>query len=157
MAEQIIQTISGITDGAAQSGAKRVVCLYRVSTVGQVEKDDIPMQNLVQIIEMQPENRKIKSHISSKRETLRRERKSKSWFFQNDLPFQKNYAPEMQNPPFTDGVNSLSAYPQGDRKSPAALGCCFSRHCYICFVCPLVLWWCWQRALFLDNLRRNTQ
>ena len=47
MAEQIIQTISGITDGAAQSGAKRVVCLYRVSTVGQVEKDDIPMQNLV--------------------------------------------------------------------------------------------------------------
>nr|WP_325240227.1 hypothetical protein [uncultured Oscillibacter sp.] len=47
---------------------------------------------------------------------------SKSWFFQNDLPFQKNYAPEMQNPPFTDGVNSLSAYPQGDRKSPAALG-----------------------------------
>lgn len=44
MAEQMIQTISGITDGAAQSGAKRVVCLYRVSTVGQVEKDDIPMQ-----------------------------------------------------------------------------------------------------------------
>ena len=24
--------------------AKRVYCLYRVSTVGQVEKDDIPMQ-----------------------------------------------------------------------------------------------------------------
>lgn len=23
---------------------KRVYCLYRVSTVGQVEKDDIPMQ-----------------------------------------------------------------------------------------------------------------
>ena len=44
MAEQIIQTISSITDGAAQSGARRVVCLYRVSTVGQVEKDDIPMQ-----------------------------------------------------------------------------------------------------------------
>ena len=29
---------------AVQSGARRVVCLYRVSTVGQVEKDDIPMQ-----------------------------------------------------------------------------------------------------------------
>ena len=28
----------------------------------------------------------------------------------------------MQNPLFTDGVNSLSAYPQSDRKSPAALG-----------------------------------
>lgn len=23
---------------------KRVICLYRVSTIGQVEKDDIPMQ-----------------------------------------------------------------------------------------------------------------
>ena len=33
MAEQMIQTTE-----------KRVVCLYRVSTVGQVEKDDIPMQ-----------------------------------------------------------------------------------------------------------------
>ena len=44
MAEQIIQPISGITNGAAQTGARRVVCLYRVSTVGQVEKDDIPMQ-----------------------------------------------------------------------------------------------------------------
>ena len=42
--------------------------------------------------------------------------------FQNSLPFQKNYAPEMQNPLFTDGVNSLSTYPQSDRKSPAALG-----------------------------------
>lgn len=36
MAETIIQAIQKI--------AKRVVCLYRVSTVGQVEKDDIPMQ-----------------------------------------------------------------------------------------------------------------
>ena len=36
MAEQIIPF--------AQSTLKRVVCLYRVSTVGQVEKDDIPMQ-----------------------------------------------------------------------------------------------------------------
>ena len=44
MAEQMLQAISSITDGAARSGAKRVVCLYRVSTVGQVEKDDIPMQ-----------------------------------------------------------------------------------------------------------------
>ena len=44
MAEQIIQNISGITNEAVQSGARRVVCLYRVSTVGQVEKDDIPMQ-----------------------------------------------------------------------------------------------------------------
>ena len=40
----MLQAISSITDGAARSGAKRVVCLYRVSTVGQVEKDDIPMQ-----------------------------------------------------------------------------------------------------------------
>ena len=44
MAEQMIQAISGITNGAAQTGARRVVCLYRVSTVGQAEKDDIPMQ-----------------------------------------------------------------------------------------------------------------
>ena len=36
MAEQIIQIPENIS--------KRVVCLYRVSTVGQVEKDDIPMQ-----------------------------------------------------------------------------------------------------------------
>ena len=36
MAEQIIQI--------AKDTKKRVVCLYRVSTVGQVEKDDIPMQ-----------------------------------------------------------------------------------------------------------------
>ncbi len=34
MAEQIIQL--------AKNVLKRVVCLYRVSTVGQVEKDDIP-------------------------------------------------------------------------------------------------------------------
>ncbi|OCN01988.1 hypothetical protein A7X67_04330 [Clostridium sp. W14A] len=27
------------------SDKKRVYCLYRVSTKGQVEKDDIPMQN----------------------------------------------------------------------------------------------------------------
>ncbi len=33
MTKQIIQTTE-----------KRVVCLYRVSTVGQVDKDDIPMQ-----------------------------------------------------------------------------------------------------------------
>ena len=44
MAEQIIQNIRGITNEAVQSSARRVVCLYRVSTVGQVEKDDIPMQ-----------------------------------------------------------------------------------------------------------------
>lgn len=36
MAEQMIQAI--------QTVKKRIVCLYRVSTVGQVEKDDIPMQ-----------------------------------------------------------------------------------------------------------------
>lgn len=36
MAEEIIQFAKNIL--------KRVVCLYRVSTVGQVEKDDIPMQ-----------------------------------------------------------------------------------------------------------------
>ena len=63
--------------------------------------------------------------------------------FQNSLPFQKIYAPKMQSPLFMDGVNSLSTYPQSDRKSPAALGLLFSHHCYICFVCTLVLWWCW--------------
>lgn len=36
MAETIVQI--------AKKTVKRVVCLYRVSTVGQVEKDDIPMQ-----------------------------------------------------------------------------------------------------------------
>ena len=36
MAEQIIHIPVNIS--------RRVVCLYRVSTVGQVEKDDIPMQ-----------------------------------------------------------------------------------------------------------------
>lgn len=36
MAEKVIQI--------AQNIVKRVVCLYRVSTAGQVEKDDIPMQ-----------------------------------------------------------------------------------------------------------------
>ena len=44
MAEQIIQNISNTTNGVIQTVGKRVVCLYRVSTVGQVEKDDIPMQ-----------------------------------------------------------------------------------------------------------------
>lgn len=44
MAEQIIQSISGIAESAIQIVKKRIVCLYRVSTVGQVEKDDIPMQ-----------------------------------------------------------------------------------------------------------------
>ena len=44
MAEQMIQNISGITGGEAQVHVRRVVCLYRVSSVGQVEKDDIPMQ-----------------------------------------------------------------------------------------------------------------
>ena len=44
MAEQMIQNISGITGGGAQVHVRRVVCLYRVSSVGQVEKDDIPMQ-----------------------------------------------------------------------------------------------------------------
>ena len=36
MAETIVQAVKKIV--------KRLVCLYRVSTVGQVEKDDIPMQ-----------------------------------------------------------------------------------------------------------------
>ena len=44
MAEQIIQSISGIAESVIQTAKKRIVCLYRVSTVGQVEKDDIPMQ-----------------------------------------------------------------------------------------------------------------
>lgn len=43
MAEQKIQTISTMGE-TEQTVRKRVVCLYRVSTVGQVEKDDIPMQ-----------------------------------------------------------------------------------------------------------------
>lgn len=38
MAEEMMQSI----DGSVMK--KRVVCLYRVSTIGQVEKDDIPMQ-----------------------------------------------------------------------------------------------------------------
>lgn len=42
MAAQIIQTVKTIT-----GVIKRVCCLYRVSTVGQVEKDDIPMQRQV--------------------------------------------------------------------------------------------------------------
>ena len=44
MAEQMIQPITGIAESAFQTIKKRIVCLYRVSTVGQVEKDDIPMQ-----------------------------------------------------------------------------------------------------------------
>lgn len=44
IAEQIIQTISSTISGIAQAVRKRIVCLYRVSTVGQVEKDNIPMQ-----------------------------------------------------------------------------------------------------------------
>ena len=42
MAAQIIQTVKTIT-----GAIKRVCCLYRVSTIGQVEKDDIPMQRKV--------------------------------------------------------------------------------------------------------------
>ncbi|WP_297981556.1 recombinase family protein [uncultured Oscillibacter sp.] len=44
MAEQIIQTISDMPSNTIQTVKKRIVCLYRVSTVGQAEKDDIPMQ-----------------------------------------------------------------------------------------------------------------
>ncbi len=44
MAEQMTQPITGIAESALQTVKKRIVCLYRVSTVGQVEKDDIPMQ-----------------------------------------------------------------------------------------------------------------
>ena len=40
MAEQMMQSIHGDTSVMK----KRVVCLYRVSTIGQVEKDDIPMR-----------------------------------------------------------------------------------------------------------------
>ena len=40
MAEQNIQAISDM----GQNAQKRIVCLYRVSTIGQVDKDDIPMQ-----------------------------------------------------------------------------------------------------------------
>ncbi len=44
MADQIKQGIISLANQAIQRIKKRVVCLYRVSTVGQVEKDDIPMQ-----------------------------------------------------------------------------------------------------------------
>ena len=35
---------NGFICGGEMEQKKRVYCLYRVSTVGQVEKDDIPMQ-----------------------------------------------------------------------------------------------------------------
>ena len=44
MAEKIMQGIKQISELIGQAVKKRVVCLYRVSTVGQVEKEDIPMQ-----------------------------------------------------------------------------------------------------------------
>lgn len=44
MAEKIIQNIVTTIEKAASAVQKRVVCLYRVSTLGQVDKDDIPMQ-----------------------------------------------------------------------------------------------------------------
>lgn len=44
MAEKIMQGIKQISELIGQAVKKRVVCLYRVSTVGQVEKDDTPMQ-----------------------------------------------------------------------------------------------------------------
>lgn len=52
MAEKIME---GITK-TAQAIVKRVVCLYRVSTLGQVEKDDIPMQKQCcrEFVERQP-------------------------------------------------------------------------------------------------------
>ena len=59
----------------------------------------------------------------------------KSWIFQNGLSFQKFYAPEMQKPPFADGVNSLSPTPGAPGKARLLWGICISRHCYICFVC----------------------
>lgn len=44
MAEQIVEKIKQTAGEIGPAVKKRVVCLYRVSTVGQVEKDDIPMQ-----------------------------------------------------------------------------------------------------------------
>ena len=44
MAEKIIQNIVTTIEKTASAVQKRVVCLYRVSTLGQVDKDDIPMQ-----------------------------------------------------------------------------------------------------------------
>ena len=41
MAEQIFQAISDATGSITQAVKKRIVCLYRVSTIGQVDKDDI--------------------------------------------------------------------------------------------------------------------
>lgn len=43
MAEQIIQNIVTTIEKAASAVQKRVVCPYRVSALGQVDKDDIPM------------------------------------------------------------------------------------------------------------------
>lgn len=43
MATQIINAVKAVSNALK----KRVCCLYRVSTVGQVEKDDIPMQKQV--------------------------------------------------------------------------------------------------------------
>lgn len=44
MAEKIIQDIKQISEPIGQAVEKRMVCSCRVSTVGQVEKDDIPVQ-----------------------------------------------------------------------------------------------------------------
>jgi len=44
MAEKIISNAVNLVGGIVDAIIKRVVCLYRVSTVGQVDKDDIPMQ-----------------------------------------------------------------------------------------------------------------
>ena len=60
----------------------------------------------------------------------------KSWIFQNGLSFQKFYAPEMQKPPFADGVNSLSTTPGATGKVRLLWGICISRHCYMCWPRP---------------------
>lgn len=47
MAEKIMQGIKQISELIGQAVKKRVVCLYRVSTVGQVEKDDFPCRSSI--------------------------------------------------------------------------------------------------------------
>lgn len=44
MAEYVNQIVNDLDENNTLADKKRVVCLYRVSTVGQVEKGDIPMQ-----------------------------------------------------------------------------------------------------------------
>ena len=61
MAEQNIQAISDM----GQNAQKRIVCLYRVSTIGQVDKDDIPMQNSRQSLFIMPLIRRFNQNLAN--------------------------------------------------------------------------------------------